>query len=87
MTLATAYAPSQVDGEPFVQAPCAVHISRRGQGLVLRRVQSKPLAKMMQALSEVLEESEHRGTITPAQHHALMAELSSRLQPLLLHPA
>ena len=39
----------QVDGEPFVQAPCAVHISRRGQGLVLRRVQSKPLAKMMQA--------------------------------------
>ena len=46
-----------------------------------------PAAHLPQALSEVLEESEHRGTITPAQHHALMSELSSRLQPLLLHPA
>lgn len=46
-----------------------------------------PATHLLQALSEVLEESEHRGTITPAQHHALMSELSSRLQPLLLHPA
>ena len=142
----------QVDGEPWVQAPAAVRVSRRGQGLVLRRVQSKPLARMMQvglgggegvggwvagqcaphacmhaprlvcplhtsccptacccpllatlllldpgrnphhnnsllqALSEVLEESEQRGTITAAQHHTLMAELAAKLQPLLLHP-
>ena len=168
-----------------MQPPAAVRISRRGQGLVLRRVQSKPLARMMQvrlarlaswlelplarlavgwwracmhilerpyvcscratvrqcnrhghsigyardphyqadqtaalaqagdsgpapcqleptppprlppplplaceqAVAEVLEDSERRGTISAAQHHALMGELSSRLQPLLLHPA
>ncbi|KAL4422402.1 hypothetical protein ABPG75_008599 [Micractinium tetrahymenae] len=85
----TAHLPMQasgdVDGEPFVQAPAAVTISRRDQGLVLRRVQSKPLARMMQALSEVLEESEQRGTISSSQHHALMADLAARLQPLLLH--
>jgi hypothetical protein len=38
-------------------------------------------------VSEVLEEGEQRGTITAAQHRALMGELSARLQPLLLHPA
>lgn len=39
----------QVDGEPWVQAPAAVHVRRRStQGLVLRRVRSKPLARMMQ---------------------------------------
>ncbi|KAL4436134.1 hypothetical protein ABPG77_005582 [Micractinium sp. CCAP 211/92] len=82
----SAHLPMQIDGEPFVQAPAAVSIQRRDQGLVLRRVQSKPLGRMMQALSEVLEESEQRGAITSEQHHALMADLSARLQPLLLHP-
>ena len=40
-----------------------------------------------QALSEALEESEARGTISTAQHHQLMAELAAKLQPLLLHPS
>lgn len=35
---------------------------------------------------EVLEESERRGAITTAQHQALAAELSARMQPLLSHP-
>lgn len=41
--------PAQVDGEPWVQAPAALRITRRNQGLVLRRVHSKPLGRMMQA--------------------------------------
>ena len=40
-----------------------------------------------QALAEVLEDSEHRGTISSEQHRALMGDLSARLTPLLLHPA
>lgn len=116
----------QVDGEPWVQPPTLLRVTRRGQGLVLRRVQvggmlrtvegwphaqatpgrrlcsvafivrptehapssrmqSKPLARILEALSEVLEESEQRGTITPLQHRSLKTELSARLQPLLLH--
>lgn len=47
---------------------------------------SIPPTTPQQALSEVLEESEQRGTISAAQHHALMADLSARLQPLLAHP-
>jgi hypothetical protein len=41
----------------------------------------------VQTLSEVLEENEQRGNITAAQHHSLMADLSVRMQPLLLHPS
>jgi hypothetical protein len=42
---------------------------------------------LLQALAEVLEESEQRGTITAGQHHTLMADLAAKLQPLLLHPS
>jgi len=41
----------------------------------------------LQAVSEVLEESERRGGLSAAQHHALMADLSPKLQPLLLGPS
>jgi nitrate reductase beta subunit len=46
-----------------------------------------PTTLLLQALSEVLEESEQRGTITAGQHHTLMADLAAKLQPLLLHPS
>ena len=67
-----------------MQPPTVVRVRRRGQGLVLRRVHSKPLARMMVAVAEALEESEGRGTISGAQHRALLGELSAKLAPLLL---
>jgi hypothetical protein len=73
-----------VDGEPWVQAAAAITVSLHGQACLLRRVASRPLASMMAAVSEALEESERRGTITAQQHGALLADLSARLQPLLL---
>jgi diacylglycerol kinase (ATP) len=63
--------PMQVDGEPFLQPAGALTVERCSQALVLRRVASKPVARVVQAVGEVLDSGRDRGTITPVQHLTL----------------
>ena len=74
--------PMQVDGEPFIQPAGEVKVELRGQSRVLRRVE-KPLAKVMNAVEEVLESAADGGVITAAQHNVLSRELAARLHPQL----
>lgn len=75
--------PMQVDGEPWVQAPATLRVAQAGQALMLRKVESKPLARLVQAVAEVLDRGERTGAITTRQHRQLTTELAARLQPLL----
>ena len=75
--------PMQVDGEPFLQPAGKVVVELRGQSRVLRRVESKPVAKVMRAVEDVLEAAAEKGVITSLQHDALGRELASKLHSQL----
>jgi hypothetical protein len=75
--------PMQIDGEPFVQPPGEVSVAPRGQSRVLRRVENKPIAKLMRAVEEALESAADKGVISVAQHDALAGELAARIHPQL----
>ena len=76
--------PMQVDGEPFVQAAGVVQMALRGQSRVLRRVESKPLVKVMRAVEEVLESAAEDGVITAAQHDALAVQISHSVTAVMI---
>lgn len=75
--------PMQIDGEPFVQPAGQVSVALRGQSRVLRRVENKPIAKLMRAVEEALESAADKGVISSAQHDALSGELAARIHPQL----
>ncbi len=75
--------PMQIDGEPFVQPAGEVSVALRGQSRVLRRVENKPIAKLMRAVEEALESAADKGVISVAQHDALAGELAARIHPQL----
>jgi diacylglycerol kinase (ATP) len=75
--------PMQIDGEPFVQPAGEVSVALRGQSRVLRRVENKPIAKLMRAVEEALESAADKGVISGAQHDALAGELAARIHPQL----
>ena len=66
-----------------MQPPSRIAVAPAGQALLLRRVESRPLARAAAAMAEVLEAGEARGLITAAQHAALAEDLAQKMQPLL----
>lgn len=76
--------PMQVDGEPFVQAAGVVQVALRGQSRVLRRVENKPLAKVMRAVEEALESAAEDGVINAAQHDALAVQISHSVTAVMI---
>lgn len=75
--------PMQIDGEPFVQPAGKVSMTLRGQSRVLRRVENKPIAKLMRAVEDALESAADKGIISVAQHDALAGELAAKIHPQL----
>ena len=50
---------------------------------MLRRVESEPVARVANVVADTLERCVRQGVITPAQRHALTAELATSLNPIL----
>ena len=50
---------------------------------MLRRLASEPLARVTHSVADTLDRCVHQGIISPAQKHALTAELATALNPLL----
>ena len=69
----------QMDGEPWLQPPARLDIELKGQALMLRRLNSEPLARMAHTVAEVLDHCEHSGIITGSQRHAITTELAAKL--------
>ena len=69
----------QMDGEPWLQAPAKLNIELKGQALMLRRLNSEPLARMAHTVAEVLAHCEHTGVITASQRHTITTELAAKL--------
>ena len=47
----------QMDGEPWLQPPAKLNIQLKGQALMLRRLNSEPLARMAHTVAGVLQSS------------------------------
>jgi Diacylglycerol kinase accessory domain len=62
----------QVDGEPWQQPPAVLEVSFKGNALVLRRLQNKPLARMARNVQEVETPPPHptHGSMSN-MHHCL----------------
>ncbi|KAL3148265.1 hypothetical protein ABBQ38_013732 [Trebouxia sp. C0009 RCD-2024] len=69
----------QMDGEPWLQSPAKLNIELKGQAMMLRRLESEPLARMAHTVAEVLDHCEHTGVITVSQKHAITTELAAKL--------
>ena len=69
----------QMDGEPWLQPPARLDIELKGQALMLRRLNSEPLARMAHTVAEVLDHCERSGIITGSQRHAITTELAAKL--------
>ena len=50
---------------------------------MLRRLESEPVARVAHGVADTLDRCVHQGIISPAQKHALTAELAAALNPLL----
>ena len=50
---------------------------------MLRKVESEPLARLAIVVADTLERCVRKGVLTPAQRHALTAELAASLNPIL----
>ena len=74
--------PMQVDGEPFMQEPCVMSIEKANQARVLRKVDSEPVAAVVRAVEEALEEATSDGTISIHQHDKLSRDLARKLHQL-----
>ena len=69
----------QIDGEPWQQPPAKLDIALKGQALMLKRLESEPLARMAHTVAEVLDHCVQSGTITASQRHAITTELAAKL--------
>lgn len=60
-----------------------LQVDLKMKAFMLRRVNSEPLSRVAHAVTEALEEMNVKGVITPAQRHAITAEIAARLHPIL----
>lgn len=60
-----------------------VQIDLKMKAFMLRRVNSKPLSRVAGVVTEVLEEMNAKGVITPSQRHAITTEIAARLHAVL----
>lgn len=71
--------PMQVDGEPWSQPSATITISQRDQVALLRRVDGTSEARIMDTLTEVLDDLAGRGTISADQQRVIFTEVARRL--------
>jgi hypothetical protein len=63
-----AQTPPQVDGEPWLQPAAQLEVDFRGTALMLRRLESAPLARMAAGVTEALEACQVRCVRPPADN-------------------
>lgn len=60
-----------------------LQVDLKGKAFMLRRLESEPLSRMAQVVSEALDEMLSQAVISPAQRQAINAEIATRLHHML----
>ena len=73
----------QVDGEPWQQSPAVLEVGFKTQALMLRRVGSAPLGRLVHSVHEVLDRCQAKGIISQEQRNQLRTEIAANLDSML----
>ena len=69
---------------PYVgQGPAKLEVSCKGQAFMLKRLSSSKAAMMANIVGEALSTCESKGILNAAQRQAVIAEVATRLGPIL----
>lgn len=73
----------QVDGEPWQQSPAVLEVGFKTQALMLRRVSSAPLGRLVHSVHDVLDRCQAKGIISQEQRNQLRTEIAANLDSML----